>query len=53
LFRQQADYAIFSIPFGQMLITVAIVFGVCTIVPILAYRSSCCACIVERLQEAE
>jgi putative ABC transport system permease protein len=53
LFRQQADYAVFSVPFMQIIIAAALVFTVCTIVPVLAYRSSSRTSIVERLREAE
>ncbi len=53
LFRQQADYAVFSIPLLQMLSAAALVFTVCAIVPVQAYRSSSCDSIVERLRESE
>ncbi len=53
LFQQQADYAIFTPPFIQMPIVIAIVFIVCTVAPLLAYESSSHASIVDRLREAE
>jgi putative ABC transport system permease protein len=53
LFRQQADYAVFKVPFVQMLAAMSIVFAVCVAVPVLVYRYSSSTGIVERLREAE
>lgn len=53
LFQQQADYAIFSYPFVQMLLAIAAVLLVCIVTPEMAYRSSNRVSIVERLRETE
>jgi len=53
LFQQQADYAVFTFPTGQMLVAVVIVLAVCVITPWLAYRSFSQDSIVERLRETE
>ncbi len=53
LFRQQADYAIFTYPIIPAIITSVIIALLCVITPEAAYRSISRLSLVERLREAE
>lgn len=53
LFKQQADYAIFTFPAIPLILSVAIVFVVCTLVPVSAYVSTTKATVTERLRSID
>lgn len=53
LFQQQADYAVFSYPYLQLLCSIVIVFLICIITPEIQYRVSANSSVVERLREIE
>ncbi|MBS7526218.1 ABC transporter permease [Fusibacter paucivorans] len=53
LFRQQADYAVFTFPIIQMLVAVTVVLIMCIVTPWLAYLFLHHDSLVERLHKAE
>ncbi|QAT49464.1 ABC transporter permease [Caproiciproducens sp. NJN-50] len=53
LFRQQADYAVFTFPTVQMLAAIAVVLTVCAITPGLVYRSLSRDSLIDRLRETD
>ncbi|APM40660.1 ABC transporter permease [Clostridium kluyveri] len=53
LFQQQADYAVFSYPYLQLLCSIIIIFFICVITPEIQYRVSTRCSVVERLREIE
>lgn len=53
LFKQQADYAIFTLPILPMISIIAAVFLVCILTPIVLYHNSCKASVIDRLREVE
>lgn len=53
LFKQQADYAIFTFPILPMTSIIAAIFLVCILTPIVLYRNSCKASVIDRLREVE
>ncbi len=53
LFKKQADYAIFTFPTIPMVLSIAIVFVVCILVPVAAYVSTSKATVTERLRSVE
>jgi len=53
LFQQQADYAVFSYPYLQLLCSIIIIFFICVITPEIQYRVSTRSSVVERLREIE
>ena len=50
LFSNQATYIIFSFPLVQLIVMFAIIFTVCLIVPLIAYKSVSKSALVERLK---
>ncbi|EGD46205.1 protein of unknown function DUF214 [Ruminiclostridium papyrosolvens DSM 2782] len=53
LFKKQADYAIFTFPAIPLILFVAIVFAVCSLVPVAAYVSTTKATVTERLRSVD
>lgn len=53
LFKKQADYAIFTFPAISLILSVAIVFAVCSLVPVAAYVSTTKATVTERLRSVD
>ncbi len=53
LFKKQADYAIFTFPAIPLILSVAIVFAVCSLAPVAAYVSTTKATVTERLRSVD
>jgi putative ABC transport system permease protein len=51
LFKKQADYAIYTFPTIQMIVSIVIVLLVCLLTPIIIYKSLVKDSIVERLRD--
>jgi ABC-type transport system, involved in lipoprotein release, permease component len=50
MFSQQATYAVYSFPIVQLIVMFAIIFAVCLIAPLVAYKSVSKMSLVERMK---